>query len=653
LKTLLRNVSIGTGRSGGSWLLLLMALLVLAPSACLLWFMNRAMQNERLALRQKLVDAYRGHLSLAQERLETFLRQTARELDASAERQSPSALFAAQVRAGKADAIVCFDPSGNVLYPDARATPPRAAPDSAWADAQALEGTNSVAAADAFARIAQRTPDADLAARALQAQARCLIQSGRQQAAISVLERLSADQRYARTTDFQGRLLVPNAELMALELLRDSTNDEARVFLQRLETRLLDYANYPMASGQRRFLLREMLQLHPDRAIHAMMEAEDLAAQFVEAGAAAHAGQPGLRASPLPGVWQLTSAGGTVIALHRTGNLLARLRAAAASETLPSDVRLDLLAPGQEADSPLLTMPSGQSSPGWHLGLALKDQQLIEAAAAQRAAAYFWTGALVVATVLMVAMLALRLVRRQLALTELRNDLVANVTHELKTPLSSMRLLVETLLNSETLHQQTAREYLQLIARENVRLSRLIDNFLTFSRIERNKYAFDFNETSPAAIVDAAAAAVRERFNAPDCRFAARVAPGLPPVLADADAMVTALLNLLENAWKYSGESKEITLTAGTENGTVCFAVTDNGVGLTPRETKRIFKRFYQVDQRLSRSAGGCGLGLSIVKFVVMAHHGNVRVESEPGRGSTFTITLPAASTTQSAEVKA
>jgi signal transduction histidine kinase len=235
-------------------------------------------------------------------------------------------------------------------------------------------------------------------------------------------------------------------------------------------------------------------------------------------------------------------------------------------------------------------------------------------------------------------------------LTQLRNDLVANVTHELKTPLSSMRLLVDTLLNSQPLHEQTAREYLQLIAQENLRLSRLIDNFLTFSRMERNKYAFGFKEVPATAIVEGAITAVRERFNAPGCQFETHIAPDLPSVVADADALVTAMVNLLDNAYKYSGEEKRITLSATAENGSVCFAVKDNGIGLSPRDTKRIFKRFFQVDQRLSRSGGGCGLGLSIVKFIVTAHHGSVRVESQPGRGSTFTITLPRAEAHPKAE---
>ena len=209
--------------------------------------------------------------------------------------------------------------------------------------------------------------------------------------------------------------------------------------------------------------------------------------------------------------------------------------------------------------------------------------------------------------------------------------------------LASMRLLVDTLLNSQPINEQTAREYLELIAQENLRLSRLIDNFLAFSRMERNKYAFGFREVPAAAIVEGAVTAVRERFNAPGCQFKTEIAPDLPSVEADPDALVTALVNLLDNAYKYSGEQKQITLSASAADGSVRFAVRDNGIGLSARDTRRIFKRFFQVDQRLSRSGGGCGLGLSIVKYIVSAHRGNVRVESQPGRGSTFTLSLPGA----------
>jgi signal transduction histidine kinase len=110
---------------------------------------------------------------------------------------------------------------------------------------------------------------------------------------------------------------------------------------------------------------------------------------------------------------------------------------------------------------------------------------------------------------------------------------------------------------------------------------------------------------------------------------------------ADADGIITVLVNLLDNAYKYTNTNKEIRLNVYEQNGFVCLAVTDNGIGLGARAQKKIFNRFYQVDSRLSRRAEGCGLGLSIVKFIVDAHKGNIEVESQSGRGSTFTVKLP------------
>jgi len=182
-----------------------------------------------------------------------------------------------------------------------------------------------------------------------------------------------------------------------------------------------------------------------------------------------------------------------------------------------------------------------------------------------------------------------------------------------------------------------------LVATENERLSRLIQNFLTFARLEQRKHRFNFSPLPANQIVGAAADAVRERFNAPGCRFEVQAAHDLPNVLADLDALSTALINLLDNAWKYSGDIKHIVLHASAANGHVVLAVQDNGAGIPHCETRRIFHSFYQVDQRLSRDGTGCGLGLSIVQSIVSAHDGHVSVTSDPGRGSTFTISLPAA----------
>ena len=438
--------------------------------------------------------------------------------------------------------------------------------------------------------------------------------------------------------------MMPNAELMAIELLQSAPSSSPLVqeLAERLKTQLLDYDHFSMPASQRRFLMRQLQALFPNQFQFPILAAEDLAAEYLET-ARTIPRDAGLMPTPLAGVWRLASNGGRVITLHRMPNLLARFRNWGSSQMLPADVTVVFRPPGEATDKFFLSMPAGSQLPGWRLALSLKDEHPFDVAAGQRIASDVWIGALVLASVAVLAMLVLRLVRRQMALTQLRNDLVANVTHELKTPLSSMRLLVETLLNSPKLDEQTAREYLQLIATENLRLSRLIDNFLTFSRIERNKYTFKFNPVSAGEILAAAKAAVQDRFNIPGSRLELQSPPTLPSVVADADALVTALINLLDNAYKYSGDNKQVTLSASVHNGSVSFAVKDNGIGLSPRETKRIFKRFYQVDQRMSRPVGGCGLGLSIVKFIVSAHHGQIKVEIEPTRGSTFTLVLPAA----------
>jgi signal transduction histidine kinase len=603
----LRHLSVSASRPASGWLTLLLLLAVLVPSACLLWFMNQAVRNERLALRQQLMDAYRDNLALARNRLDSYWNNAARAFDTNT--LPAPALFAAAVRADVADAVICLDSAGKVVYPDA------GRPLEREEEGPLTESKDPAAAAQLFAGRAADATNATLAARALQAEVRCLLQAGKKEEAIAVVTNSLAAPRFAQAADADGRWIVPNTELMALEAA-----GESRPLLELLRAQLLDY-DRPMPAPQRRFLMRRTQQLFPRQPAFPTLAAEELAAAYLEE-------RP-------TNLWQIAAGNGRVLLLFRTDSLPRRLRGAIGPDTA-------LLSPGKETGNYLVADSAGTNLPGWRLALALNDRRF-DAAAEAQIAAYFWVGILVLAAVAVLAVIAVRLIRRQVQAAQLRNDLVANVTHELKTPLSAMRLLVDTLLNAPVLHEPTARQYLQLIAAENLRLSRLIDNFLAFSRMERNKRAFDFAPTPPKEIVDSAAAAVRERFQPPECRFDARAAPDLPPISADAGALVTALLNLLDNAYKYSGDRKEITLRAEAGNGSVTFAVSDNGIGLAPRETKRIFKRFYQVDRRLARTGGGCGLGLSIVQFIVTAHQGTVRVESEPGRGSTFTISIPAA----------
>ncbi len=278
--------------------------------------------------------------------------------------------------------------------------------------------------------------------------------------------------------------------------------------------------------------------------------------------------------------------------------------------------------------------------PGWLIELYFKDADVFENAANKQTAIYTWTGALVVLLIMASGAIAAQVISRQIKLNRLKNDFIATVTHELKTPLASMRVLVDTLLEGNYNDQQQAKEYLQLISKENLRLSRLIDNFLSFSRMERNKQAFDIVPTNPVEIAKAAAEAVQTKFNHKSCKFTVTIDDDLLSIMADKDAIVTVLVNLLDNAYKYSYDNKQIELKVFAQESEVCFSVRDNGIGMTNRQVKKVFDRFYQADSSLSRQAEGTGLGLSIVKFIIDAHKGQVEAESKLSKGSTFTVKL-------------
>jgi signal transduction histidine kinase len=303
---------------------------------------------------------------------------------------------------------------------------------------------------------------------------------------------------------------------------------------------------------------------------------------------------------------------------------------------------------------PLASAALGASFPDWTVRLFFKDNEVFERAADEQVAVYTWTGVLFIVLILVSGAVAAKSIGNQVRLNKLKNDFIATVTHELKTPLASMRVLADTLLEGSadvpeahpSRNPHLVTEYLQLIAKENERLSRLIDNFLTFSRMERNKQAFQMRPVSPVSVARTAAQAAKTKLSRGHCLFETDIPDELPEIKADHDALVTVLVNLLDNAYKYSYDEKRIKLSVTCEGDTVSFRVSDNGLGIPRRALKKIFRRFYQVDRSLSRRAEGCGLGLSIAKFIIGAHQGAITVESKPGQGSTFTVTLPTISPT-------
>jgi two-component system, OmpR family, phosphate regulon sensor histidine kinase PhoR len=239
--------------------------------------------------------------------------------------------------------------------------------------------------------------------------------------------------------------------------------------------------------------------------------------------------------------------------------------------------------------------------------------------------------------------LVLVFLRREANLSELQADFVSKVSHELRTPLTSIRLFVETMARARG-DQAVQDRCLEALELETQRLTRRIERLLDWGRMEAGRKQFELSDESVAAVLeDSAQAFAPLREQHPRLVFRTDVAPGLPAVQVDRAAMVEAISNLLGNAVKYGGEPPEVTLRGHATDSGITIEVSDNGEGIARGEHRRIFDKFYRIDDRLSRERDGSGLGLAIVKHIIRAHRGRVQVVSSPGKGSTFRIHLPVA----------
>ncbi|WP_257453166.1 sensor histidine kinase [Archangium lipolyticum] len=236
-----------------------------------------------------------------------------------------------------------------------------------------------------------------------------------------------------------------------------------------------------------------------------------------------------------------------------------------------------------------------------------------------------------------------RVLHREAKLSRMKTDFVSLVSHELRTPVTSIRMFIETLALGRVKDPAQTQQVLQMLTQETERLSTLVERVLDWSRIESGRKEYHPEIQPVAVVVDTAVAAFRAQRLEGDMQLTVQVPDALPPIQVDRDAISAALLNLLQNAYKYSGDDKRIALSVHSQGKWVGLTVEDHGVGISPRDRKRIFERFYRVDNLLTRKTEGSGLGLAITKRIVEAHGGRITVKSEPGKGSRFTIQLPVA----------
>lgn len=232
---------------------------------------------------------------------------------------------------------------------------------------------------------------------------------------------------------------------------------------------------------------------------------------------------------------------------------------------------------------------------------------------------------------------------REARVAKLQTDFVNKVSHDLRTPLTSIRMFVETLQLGRLQDPARQSEALEILAEETGRLSGLINRLLDWARMESGRRKYDLRREPLGPIVDAALEAFAPQLLHAPAEISRDVETDLPVVWADREALVEAILNLLNNAHKYTGPEKRIAVTASRQGTAVHVKVSDNGPGIAPRDQKRIFEKFYRAASTRERPVEGTGLGLSMVKHIVAGHGGKVAVASEPGHGATFTIVLPVA----------
>jgi signal transduction histidine kinase len=238
-------------------------------------------------------------------------------------------------------------------------------------------------------------------------------------------------------------------------------------------------------------------------------------------------------------------------------------------------------------------------------------------------------------------LLTYRNVTKEMALARLKSDFVSNVSHELRTPLSLIRLYAETLELGRLNAAEKQQEYFRIIRKESERLTGLINNILDFSRIEAGKKEYDFRETDIAELVRNTLDSYRYQIEQHGFTFQENIACDIPPMAVDREAIARSLLNLVNNALKYSHDDKYLGVNLYRVNGSVRLEVVDHGIGIPQTEQHKVFEKFYRVGDPLVHNTKGSGLGLSLVRHIVHAHGGDVMVESAPGKGSKFIIDLP------------
>ncbi|HUL43318.1 MAG TPA: HAMP domain-containing sensor histidine kinase [Bacteroidota bacterium] len=278
--------------------------------------------------------------------------------------------------------------------------------------------------------------------------------------------------------------------------------------------------------------------------------------------------------------------------------------------------------------------------PDYSIGIGLKGETVEELVQSRF---YRNLSLIVVLDIVLIlgAWMIYRNMKREVELVKMKSDFVSNVSHELRTPLSLIRMFAETLQMGRIKKDEKRQEYYDTILSESERLTRLVNNVLNFSKMQAGKKEYLFEEVNLNDIVSSVLGTFR--FHLQSEGFAPQIDldKNLPTIYADREALAQAVMNLTDNAIKYSNKQKYLRVATGIEGNKVFVSVEDHGIGIPPGERQKIFDTFYRVSAGLVHNVKGSGLGLTLVKNIVDAHSGMIVLESEPGKGSTFRLEFP------------
>ncbi len=672
-----------------------LALGVLIPSMSILWFMTQALNNERLAASQKVALAYRSQLENIDQTWQHYWHQT---LQALAEQSlsnnhlqtvtSARLFFKQAIINNHAQGIVVALPhaesstdseSIKTLYPNnSLALSTQNSLSSPMVNrlqqqAQMLEFTeqNYSAAILKYQQLLALDTPIEQHLQYLLFTARLLVKSEQYVQAFQLIsEQLLASQHKNKTTS-SGRNIAVNALIMGRKILLSAPQESwsnkdalSRHLLSIASERALDYT-LSIPAAQRYFLMQEFNQRVEESPL---FSAEKLSQKFVLSLTNQQVAR--LSSSQLTYLANLDSWAIKITNLHLSHKhtdsvtaepyyVIALFTQEQLNQTLqslvslPSDIEVLLSTPFDHkphsgSDFIVQMSTTTDTTPNWSILLRYKtqiDKPKLATSTLSNIYLYFTVAIVLIAIFTIIALYVSKHLLKQKKLHLLKTDLMTTITHELKTPLSSSRLLIEILLTREKPLDQQTIDYLTLIDDENIRLSRLIDNFLTFSKMETSKPIFDFQDCDLNDIVNSALQPFKKKLIADGFQLAVNLGRLEDKVTGDFDLLVVVISNLIENAYKYSSHQKILRIQTSNvqyqNKQWLSVKVTDTGIGISEQCQKSIFQRFYRADSQLSQSVSGCGLGLYIAQDLIEQHQGMIEVESQLTKGSTFTLYLP------------